>query len=79
MREMVVEEIHCNGLKRARRRRNLNEDIDAVLVFVDHALEATNLTLNSLQSFLKCGLLVDVGGLGQGTSLLVPPLYPSGV
>lgn len=79
MREMVVEEIHCNGLKRARRRRDLNEDVDAVLVFVDHALEATNLTLNSLQSFLKCGLLVDVRGLGHGTSLLVLPSYPMGV
>lgn len=67
VRETVVEEVHCDCLEHAGRRRDLIEDVDAVLLFVDHALEATGLTLDSIESSLNGCLLVDVPGLSGRT------------
>lgn len=67
---MVVEEIHRHRLECARRRRDLIENVNAVLIVVNHSFKTPDLTSNSLESLLDTGLLVYVCGLDHGASLL---------
>jgi hypothetical protein len=76
VREVVAEKLHCHCLKRPSRRRNLIEDVDAVLVFFDHSLKTSNLTLDPLQTSLKGGFFVNVRRLRHGSSFLLFRLYP---
>src|SRR5665647_2819768 len=55
--EVVVEERESERLERLGDCRDLGEDVDAVLVVVDHLLQAANLALDAAQP-------VEVRGLG---------------
>jgi hypothetical protein len=46
MAQVVIEERERYRLKRLRRCRDLSEHVDAIRVFFDHALQATDLTLD---------------------------------
>jgi hypothetical protein len=46
---MLVEQAQTDPLERLRDRDDLGEDVDAVLVLVDHALQPADLTLDAAQ------------------------------
>ena len=46
-------------------RRNLGEDVDAVPILIDHALDAADLTLDPRQARLEGDLVVAVSGNGH--------------
>src|SRR4051812_48332371 len=52
VREVVVEQLDGDGLERLRDRGDLVEDLDAVLVLVDHALQSTDLAFDAAQALL---------------------------
>src|SRR5213082_1163289 len=49
MTEMVLHQAKRHRLQRPGRRRHLGQDVDAVLVFLDHLLQATDLALDAAQ------------------------------
>jgi hypothetical protein len=46
VRQVVVEQPERDGLKRLGRRRHPGQDVDAVLVVLDHLLQAADLALD---------------------------------
>src|SRR3954471_5995166 len=60
--DVLVEELDPHRPQRGRRRVHLREDVDAVLILVDHPLQAADLTLDPAEAILQ--LLADLlGGL----------------
>src|SRR5215467_10505521 len=48
--QVFIEQAESHRLQRPRHRRDLGEDVDAVLVALDHALEPADLPLDAAQS-----------------------------
>ena len=61
--EVAVEQLERDGLQRFRGGGDLGEHVDAVHVFVNHALQATDLALDAAQPTLHVVLDVGVPGL----------------
>src|SRR5215207_7189974 len=64
---VVVQQPESDGLERLRHRRHLGEDVDAVLLLGDHALQATRLALDALeptQVLVFVGDVAVMAGLG---------------
>ena len=57
MADVLFEQVQGDGVERLGDRGNLGEDVDAVLVFVDHAGNATDLPFDAAQA-LEVRLLV---------------------
>src|SRR5690349_1512941 len=55
VRHVVVEQVEREGLERLRRRGDLGQDVDAVLLLLDHPLDAADLPLDPPQA-LEVGL-----------------------
>ena len=65
--EVLVEQPDRHALEGSRRRRDLGQDVDAVGVLVDHALQPAHLALDAPEALQDVGLVVVVAGLdGQG-------------
>src|SRR5487761_231250 len=76
--EVVLEQPQRHRLKRPRRRRHLGQDVDAVLVVLDHLLQAADLALDAAQPL---EVLVLVRGVSVHAALhfYVNPIYtPTG-
>ncbi len=54
---MIVEQTEGDALQRPRRGAHLGEDVDAVLVVLDHPLQTSDLALDAAQA-LEVGVLV---------------------
>ena len=76
---MVVEQFKRYSLERTSGRRDLIEDVDAVLILFDHSLETADLTLNSSQPPKNGDLFIDVPGRRHKKALSSSPAYPMGV
>ncbi len=61
--QVVVEEDEGHRLKCTGGRRDLFEDVDAVAVFFDHALKASNLSLDPSEPLLNDVLVTGVSRL----------------
>src|SRR6266498_3048959 len=57
MAHVIVQQADANRLESRRHRVELSEDVDAVLVLVDHSLQPSNLTLDPSQPVLEILLL----------------------
>src|SRR5680860_598491 len=57
---VLLEQAQCHGLQRLRHRRDLGEDVDAVLLVVHHPLQPTRLALDPAQALEVVVLAVDV-------------------
>jgi hypothetical protein len=57
---VILENQHPNTPGRRDDRRELGEDIDAVRVFLDHALDTPDLTLKPAQSCLNPALVLSI-------------------
>jgi hypothetical protein len=57
MCEVVVQQSECDGLQCPRHGRDLGEDVDAVLLVLDHPLQAAGLAFDPLQP-AQVGLFV---------------------
>ena len=62
MAQVLVEQLDRDRLQRLRHRGDLREHIDAVRVFVDHALHAAHLAFDAAEALLHVRLLVLVSG-----------------
>src|SRR5690606_16407206 len=60
VREMLVEQLERERLQRSRGRGHLREDVDAVLVVLDHALQAADLTLDAAEPLQVTVLVLHV-------------------
>ena len=60
MVHMVVEDAEGDALERCRHRRDLRQDVDAVAVVVDHALDAAHLSFDPVQPADERVLVGDV-------------------
>jgi len=65
MVQVVLDQGEGDGAQRRGHRRDLGEDVDAVLLLVDHALQAAGLALDPAQSLEQVGLLLDVAVRGR--------------
>ena len=70
VRDVVIEQLQGDRLQCLGRRRHLLEDVDAVAVLVDHALDAPHLAFDPAQPLLDRFLVVDVAR-PHGVLLLV--------
>ena len=78
---MALEQLQGHGLQRPCGSRDLLEDIDAVSVLLDHALQAPDLTLDAPQSLSDGLLVVAVAARRTVSSMVVkytPRVYPAG-
>ena len=69
--DVLVEEADGDGLERLGDGADLGEDVDAVRVLLDHALDAADLALDAVEP-LGVVVLVDAcsrGGLASGSGL----------
>ena len=78
MSQVVFEQAEAHGVQRFRGRGDLGEDVDAVLVLLDHAGDAADLTLDAAQT-LQVGVLggsvaVRWGGFGGVHAAIIYPL-----
>src|SRR5438874_437652 len=62
MREVLVEQLDGDRLERLGHGRDLVEDVDAVLVLVDHPLQAAHLAFDTTQPLVDRFLVVGVAG-----------------
>ena len=69
--QVVVEQLERHRLEGLGGGGHLFEDVDAVAVLVDHALQAPDLALHPPQAFLEGLLVVDVAR-SHGAPILVP-------
>src|SRR6266702_3808166 len=75
--EVVFEKAERHRLQRPRRLRHLGQDVDAVLVVIDHLLQAADLALDAAQPL---EVLILGGGVSVHAALLIQAiLYPNGV
>jgi len=58
--EVLLEQAEGDSLERLRHRRDLGEDVDAVLLVLDHALQTAGLTLDATEPLEVLVLAVDV-------------------
>src|SRR3954454_4046961 len=58
--EMLLEQAEGDRLQGLRHRRDLGEDVDAVLLVLDHALQAAGLALDAAQPLEVLVLAIDV-------------------
>src|SRR5204862_2691403 len=65
MGQVIVEQFDGDRLQRLGGGRDLVEDLDAVLVLVDHALKAADLTLDPAEALLHGLLVVRISGHGR--------------
>src|SRR3954462_1730700 len=74
--QVLLEQAERDRLQRLRHRRHLGEDVDAVLLVLDHALQAAGLALDAAQPLEVVVLAVDVParGLGSGHARNYTPL-----
>src|SRR6266498_2423612 len=86
--DVVIEEAHTDRLQGCRHRVQLGEDVDAVLVLVDHPLQASDLSLDAPQARLEIFLVHRVpvhstllaGNCPHASRAFPPPgLYHRGV
>src|SRR3954454_22473649 len=63
VRDVLVEQAQGDGLECLRHRRDLGEDVDAVLLLLDHPLQAAGLPLDATQP-LEVVVLALVGDVG---------------
>src|SRR5215213_5137652 len=81
--QVLIEQAQGNRPQRARHRRDLGQDVDAILLVFHHLLEASGLTLDAPQT-IEIGVLVgEVTGMAcrvlHQLSLLYPPrVYHTG-
>src|SRR5215207_916319 len=72
--EVLLEQLEGEGLQRLGGSRDLGEDVDAVLVLLDHPLQAADLALDTAQALevavLARGVAVRRGRLGHLVLLL---------
>src|SRR3954453_14973054 len=78
--QVLLEQAERDRLQRLRHRRDLGEDVDAVLLVLDHALQAAGLALDPPEALEVVVLAVDVavlvvvdGRLGAHAEELSPP------
>jgi len=62
--QVVVEEAERDALKGGGKRGDLGKDVDAVLLFIDHAVQATGLALDALERGKVAVLVADVAVVG---------------
>src|SRR5688500_6640462 len=60
MAHVLLEQAQCDRLECLRHRGDLGEDVDAVLLVLDHALQAAGLALDAAQPLEVVVLAVDV-------------------
>ena len=72
---MLVEELEGERLERLRGRRDLREDVDAVLVFFDHPLQPADLALDAAQPLQ---IRVLLAGVARHASTVRQPAEPAG-
>src|SRR3569833_3264867 len=63
--QVRLEQAQSDRLQRLRHRRDLGEDGDAVLLVLDHALQAAGLALDATESLEVLVLAVDVAVLAR--------------
>src|SRR5215471_9338985 len=80
--QVVFEQAKCHRLQRPGRRGHLGEDVDAVLVVLDHLLQAADLALDPAQPpevvFLVRGVSVHAASWSSGCHITIPPNGISG-
>src|SRR5690606_13533274 len=91
VRDVAFQEVERHGLQALGGGRDLGQDVDAVLVVLDHPLEPSDLALDALQAALERGLVAVVPVFvavarfaarlpdRHGVSLHARSLYPRGV
>ena len=60
MAKMIAKQLPSDSAERLLHRRNLSQNVGAVAVFADHALQPANLALNAAQPFLVAGFNLGV-------------------
>src|SRR5699024_2018684 len=73
--EVLLEQAERDGLQRPGHRGDLREDVDAVLVLLDHPLQTAGLPLDAPQPLEMRLLVVGVPVLSHGP-YNTPPWYP---
>src|SRR5688500_19402311 len=63
MAHVLLEQAQCDRLECLRHRGDLGEDVDAVLLVLDHALQTAGLALDTAQPLEVVVLAVDVAVL----------------
>src|SRR5688500_2698684 len=82
---VLLEQAEGDRLQRLRHRRDLRQDVDAVLLVLDHALKAAGLALDAAEPLEVVVLAADVAVLVGSTAVLVdarhagPPVRAAGV
>ena len=73
VREVLLEQADRDGLEGLRHRRDLGEDVDAVLLVLDHPLQPAGLALDAAQPLEVVVLAVDVAVLVLCHTPSIPP------